>query len=156
MKTKFKMFSMIMSLIMALSSSMSVFAAEASDKVTQIAMEESDGAIPIVTEDIVPMSQGDEITFPLGSQGTISNAGFYPTFEMWVTGGNSSIQVKFDVTSPGGVHLGPYGPVHADGSDGWYLSKTALVANGTWKFTAYISNGASNPGNLVCHIKQSK
>lgn len=156
MKTKTKMFSVVMSFVMALSFSSSAFAAE--KPVDPEIADESVIEIPIVFEEaegVVPLTQGDEKSFMLGTEATISNAGFYPEFQMWVTGGSSEIQVKFDVVSPGGVHMGPYGPVPADGTLGCYLKKTALIANGTWRFTAYISNGVGNPGNLVCHVKQS-
>ena len=155
MKAKVKVFSMLMALIMIFGQSLPVFAAEASDDpaATQIAIDESAVAETTSATEIVPMSQGDEISFPLGSVGYISNAGNYPKFEMWVTGGDASTQVKFNVVTSGGTKYGPFGPIPADGSKGWYFQHTVLVGSGAWAFTANVTSG-SNPGNLICHVKQ--
>lgn len=155
MKAKVKVFSMLMALIMIFGQSLPVFAAEASDApaATQTAIDESAVAEPMSATAIVPMSQGDEYTFSLGEVGYISNAGRNPKFEMWVTGGSASTQVKFNVTSAGGTKYGPFGPVPADGSKGWYFQHVVFQGSGTWTFTAVVTSG-SNPGNLVCHVRQ--
>ncbi len=155
MKAKVKLFSVLMALAMVFGQAMPVFAAEASDNsaVTQIAIDESAVAEPTSATEIVPMSQGDEITFRLGDVGYISNAGNMPRFEMWVTGGNASTQVKFEIQSSGGTHYGPYGPLPADGSQGYSFQTFAIVGGGTWSFTASVTSG-TNPGNLICHVKQ--
>lgn len=156
MKTKGKVFSMLLALSMIFCQSMPTFAAETSDnsKVSQIATDESVVVTPTSGEEIVTRSKGDSISFPLGSTGYISNAGNYPRFEMWVTGGDASTQVKFDIVSSGGTHYGPYGPVPADGSTGWYFTHAAIVGGGSWQFTAHVTSGTNN-GNLVCHVQQA-
>ena len=155
MKAKVKVFSMLLALGVIFCQSIPAFAAETSgnSEVTQIAIDESVVAMPTSVEEIVPMSKGDEITFPLGSTGYISNAGNYPKFEMWVTGGDASTQVKFDIVSSGGSKYGPFGPVPADGSQGWYFTHAAIVGGGAWTFTAHVTSGTNN-GNLICHVKQ--
>lgn len=147
MKAKVKVFSMLLALVMIFGQAMPAFAAEASgDPETTVAETTSD-------MEIVPMSQGDEITFRLGEVGYISDAGNNPKFEMWVTGGSASTQVKFNITSSGGTNYGPYGPIPADGSQGWYFQHVVIQGGGAWKFTANVTSGP-NPGNLVCHVKQ--
>lgn len=155
MKAKVKLFSVLMALVMVFGQAMPVFAAEASDNsaVTQIAIDESAVVEPVSATGVVPMSQGDEYNFRLGEVGYISNAGHMPRFEMWVTGGSASTQVKFEIQSSGGTHYGPFGPLPADGSKGYSFQTFAAVSGGTWSFTATVTSG-SNPGNLVCHVKQ--
>ena len=155
MKAKVKLFSVLMALVMVFGQAMPVFAAEASDNsaVTQIAIDESAVVEPASATEIIPMSQGDEVTFRLGEVKYISNAGINPKFEMWVTGGTAATQVKFNVTSAGGTKYGPFGPVPADGSKGWYFQHLVIQGGGAWEFSANITSGP-NPGTLVCHVKQ--
>lgn len=152
-KKNLKLLALAVACVFTLGSTATVFAADTSTNDTPETQSEYQ-TIPIEFESEAPdtLSQGDSITFGVGSAGYISNCGFTPKFKMWVTGGNSSTQVTFNILTSGGVSY-RQGPVRADGSN--YIEKQYIVYNGggSWRFTAYVSAG-SNSGNLVCHVQQ--
>ncbi len=151
MKTHVRILSLVLVGVLMLMSAPVSFAAEEAYSYCEEEFQEK-GEIFEITDSIDPLSQGDEVSFDLGNSGYISNCGFTPKFKMWVTGGTSSTQITFNITTAGGVNY-TQGPVKADGSS--WVEKQYYVYNGggTWKFTAHVSGG-TNPGGLVCHVRQ--
>ena len=154
-----KLLALVMACVMALGCSITAFAAEPTDATVEAGINSADAEIveiPVVFEEadnsINPTAVGSVTTFTIGNTGYISNCGNNPTFKMWVTGGSSSTQVVFNVTTSGGSNYGPFGPVKADGSN--YLTKNfvVVVGGGTWSFTASVTDGSSS--GLVCHVQQ--
>lgn len=158
-RTITKVLSLALACVMMLGCATTAFAAEATPDPEKVNAEFSvvEQEIPVVVEGsesgIVPMTQGDQVNFRLGSVGYMSNCGNMPKFKCWVTGGSSSTKVMFEFVTGGDVKYGPFGPVNADGSN--YLDKPFVVFNGSgvWQFKAYVSSGENN-GNLVCHVLQ--
>lgn len=165
MKTISKILSLALVGIMTLGCATTAFAAESKVESSTVAASETDNSeftiveqeIPVVVEtsdsSIVPMKQGEQADFQLGSVGYMSNCGFTPKFKCWVTGGSSNTKVMFEFITGGSQKYGPFGPVNGDGSN--YLDKPFVVFNstGAWQFKAYVSSGPNN-GNLVCHVQQ--
>ncbi len=147
MKSKSKVLALMIGLVMMFSSNLPAFAAENAEPEVEL--------IPVSVESdgIVPFTVGQETTFKIGEVGYLDDCGNFPAFEMWVTGGTSSTQVMFELTSSGGVKYGPCGPVSADNSNYWRFSHFVLNGGGSWRFTAYVSKG-TNTSNLVCHVRQ--
>ena len=165
MKAISKILSLALVGVMTLGCATTAFAAEPKADATTEVVSEADNneftiveqEVPVVVESndegIVPMKQGDEITFPLGSVGYMSNCGFTPKFKCWVTGGSADTKVMFEFVTGGSQKYGHFGPVNGNGSN--YLDKPFVVFNstGAWQFKAYVSSGPNN-GNLVCHVQQ--
>ena len=161
MKAISKLLSVALACVLTLGCASTAFAAESNPEEVNQEYTVVEQEIPVVFEGsvgesdygIVPMVQGDQEDFRLGSIGYLSDCGNFPKFKCWVTGGTSATKVMFNFKTGGGVDYGPFGPVNADGSN--YLDKPFAVfdGEGAWEFTAYVSSGPNN-GNLVCHVQQ--
>ena len=162
MKTISKLLSLALACVLTFGCATTAFAAESNpEDVNNNEYTVVEQEIPVVFEgtgdegnaSIVPMAQGDQEDFRLGSIGYLSNCGRTPKFKCWVTGGSSSTQVMFRFKTGGGVNYGPFGPVTADGSEALYKSFIVFDSDDAWEFTAFVSSGPNN-GNLVCHVQQ--
>lgn len=155
MNRKSKLFALAMSIFMLIACAVPASAAETlpTESSASKFVVDADGLFPISGSNVVsPCTVGDERTFSVGQAAYISNCGNAPIFELWVTGGSASTQVKFNVTSAGGTHYNDLGPVPADGSYGYYIQRAVLNGSGAWSFNAYVVEGSS--AGLTCHVRQ--
>ena len=163
MTKRFKCLSFVLACVLYFSMSTTVFAAEPTEDVSQNNLNGKVIEVNVPADGntygmndvgaIVPMAQGNTTTFRLGQTGYISNCGLTPKFRFTATGGSSNTQVRFYITTSGGVNY-TQGDIRANGIQSIEKQYAVFNGGGSWQFTASVVSGTNN-GNIMCTVTQT-